>query len=143
MKSDLIKIYTDELGFLLKLKKSIGPLNNRIHDTLASIAIEKLRIRFPKLSFKYGGAGLPGFDIQAFDKNGRKNLIAEVKTTSGEELRGPQARAIKKDLDRLSKERVKYKILILLSSDIRNKVQKRINVKKNYPDIEIINALDS
>jgi hypothetical protein len=77
-----IDIYTDELRFLIALKQSVGILNNRIHDKLASIAIEKLRGFHPDITdFQYGGAGAGGIDILGFAADGTKRLIAEVKTT--------------------------------------------------------------
>src|SRR6266496_1106621 len=46
----LIDIYADELRFLIALKQSVGILNNRIHDKLSLIAIEKLRGFHPAIT---------------------------------------------------------------------------------------------
>lgn len=140
MANDLIKIYSKELKFLLKLKESVGLLNNHIHDTLAAIAIEKLRSLRPNLNFKYEGAGVGGPDIQAFNKGGRRIIIAEVKTTQGDTLRGPQEKAIKKDLNRLKNQKAKYKFLILLSPKIKGILEKKY--KKRYPKIKFLNPLE-
>jgi hypothetical protein len=43
MTKSRIDIYTDELRFLIVLKQSVSILNNRIHDKLSLIAIEKLK----------------------------------------------------------------------------------------------------
>lgn len=104
MPKSLIDIYTDEIRFLIKLKESIGILNNRIHDKLALIAIEKLKALHKDITFEYRGAGAGGIDIVGYGKNQKKMLIAEVKTThtsSKVGLRGPQKRAIEHDLQRL------------------------------------------
>lgn len=59
----LVEVYTDELQFLITLKQSVGLLNNRIHDRLAAIAIEKLSRFHPEITFEYRGAGAGGIDI--------------------------------------------------------------------------------
>jgi len=96
---------SDELQFLMKLKESIGKLNNRIHDKLAYIAIEKLKGPNPGIDdFKYGGAGVGGVDIKGY-ADGTLKLVAEVKathTTEKVKLRGPQKSQIRKDLQRLA-----------------------------------------
>jgi hypothetical protein len=107
MAKSLIDIYTDELRFLIALKQSVTILNNRIHDKLSLIAIEKLRVGHPDIIFKYGGAGAGGIDIVGFAPDGTKKVIAEVKTTHTSDtvgLRGPQKRAIERDLQRLTNE---------------------------------------
>ena len=43
MAKSLIETYTDELEFLISLKQAVSILNNRIHDKLSWIAVEKLR----------------------------------------------------------------------------------------------------
>lgn len=88
MAKSLIDIYSDELQFLITLKQSIGILNNRIHDKLALIAIEKLKKLHPDITFEYRGAGAGGIDILGFASNGIKKLITEVKTTHTSEAVG-------------------------------------------------------
>jgi hypothetical protein len=142
MAKSLIDIYTDELQFLIKLKESIGILNNRIHDKLALIAIEKLKLRHPKLRFEYHGAGAGGIDIQGFAKDGTRMLIAEVKTTHTSEavgLRGPQKAAIERDLRRLSVEPGDLtRYLIVNSEHTKNVVEKRIKLQEEYPQVTVI-----
>jgi len=145
MDKDLIKIYKDEIDFLLQLKESIGRLNNRIHDKLALITIEKFKLKFSKLDFKYLNAGASGIDIQGYDKKHKKRfLVAEVKTNilSTSSLRGPQKKAIEKDLKRLAQIDSKFRFLVVLSDKTKEAIKKQLNTEKNYPEIDIINALN-
>lgn len=139
----LREIHKKELNFLLNLKAVFGKLNNRIHDVLAALAIEVLKTKnFSSVKFKYTNAGVAGTDIEGH-KNGKRVLVAEVKTTTPGELgnlRGPQDRAIKKDLDRLQKVKVKHKFLILLDDKIKKIVDRKYG--KLYPDIDILNVLE-
>ena len=130
MTKPLIDIYTDELRFLIALKQSVGILNNRIHDKLALIAMEKLSGFHPGITLRYGGAGAGGIDILGFAANGTKKVIAEVKTTHTSDavgLRGPQKRAIERDLQRLTDEAGEIKrYLIVISEQTKNAVDKQI-----------------
>ena len=140
---DPTSAYIDEIHFLIKLKGSIGILNNRIHDKLALIAIERLKPRFPNVEFRYSGAGARGIDIRGF-LNGQSVVACEVKTTfssTSGALRGPQKRAIETDLKRLSAEDAPNRFLIVLSKETREVVESQLNPKANYPDIEIMDAL--
>ncbi len=146
MQNELVKTYIDEIKFLLKLKGVIGILNNRIHDKLGLIAIEKFKSRFPALEFKPVNASVAGIDIEGFDKKSKKKiLVGEIKTTLlfTSSLRGPQKRAIEKDLERLMAEKdAKYKFLIVLSLKTQQAIERQLRTKEKCPDIEIVNALD-
>jgi hypothetical protein len=145
MAKSLIDIYTDELQFLIALKQSIGILNNRIHDKLALIAIEKLKTLHPEITFEYRGAGAGGIDILGFAANGTKRLVAEVKTTHTSEavgLRGPQKRAIERDLQRLTDEPGKFKrYLIVISKQTKNAVEKQIKPRERFPQVIVLDAI--
>lgn len=136
MAKPLIDIYADELRFLLKLKESVGILNNRIHDKLALIAIEKLRGFHPEINCEYRGAGAGDIDILGFAADGTKKLIAEVKTTHTSDtvgLRGPQKNAIERDLKRLSDEPGDFTLyLIVISAQTKNAVEKQIRPGEKY-----------
>lgn len=145
MTKSLIEIYADELRFLIKLKQSVGILNNRIHDKLALIAMEKLRGFQPEITFKYRGAGAGGIDILGFAADGTKKVIAEVKTTHTSEtvgLRGPQKRAIVRDLQRLTDEPGEFKrYFIVISEQTKNAVEKQIKPRDNFPHVNVIDAI--
>lgn len=145
MAKPLIDIYADELRFLLKLKESVGILNNRIHDKLALIAIEKLRGFHPEINCEYRGAGAGGIDILGFAADGTKKLIAEVKTTHTSDrvgLRGPQKNAIERDLKRLSDEPGDFtRYLIVISAQTKNAVEKQIRPGEKYPNVTVIDAI--
>ena len=137
MTKSLIDIDADELRFLLKLKESVGILNNRIHDNLALIAMEKLRGLHPEINCQYRGAGAGGIDILGFAADGARKLIAEVKTTHTSDtvgLRGPQKNAIERDLKRLSDEPGDVtRYLIVISAQTKNAVESRLNLARNIP----------
>src|SRR5438105_3749043 len=92
----LLDVYVDELQFLVALKQSVSILNNRIHDKLALVAIEKLKVLHPELPrYDYDGAGIGGIDIRGFRPDGSLALVGEVKTTHTSptvKLREPQKR---------------------------------------------------
>jgi hypothetical protein len=145
MAKSLIDIYTDELRFLIALKQSVSILNNRIHDKLSLIAIEKLRGRHPDITFQYGGAGAGGIDILGFASDGTKKLIAEVKTTHTSDtvgLRGPQKRAIERDFQRLTDEPGEFKrYLVVISEQTKNAVEKQIKPNERFPLVTVIDAI--
>jgi hypothetical protein len=145
MTKSLIDIYSDELRFLIALKQSVGILNNRIHDKLALIAMEKLRGLHPDITFEYHGAGAGGIDILGFAIDRTKKIIAEVKTTQKSEtvgLRGPQKRAIEHDLKRLTDEPGDVKrYLIVISEQTKNAVQKQIKPAERFPHVTVIDAI--
>lgn len=145
MTRSLIDIYTDELRFLIDLKQSVGILNNRIHDKLSLIAIEKLRVLHPEIVFKYGGAGAGGIDIVGFGPDGTRSVIAEVKTTHTSDavgLRGPQNNAIEKDLKRLAAEPgTLTRYLIVISEQTKRAVDKQIKPQTRYPSVTVIDAI--
>jgi len=145
MTKSLIDIYTDELQFLINLKQSVTILNNRIHDKLSLIAIEKLKGLHPEIKFEYGGAGAGGIDILGFAPDGTKKVIAEVKTTHTSEtvgLRGPQKRAIERDLQRLTDEPGDVKrYLIVISEQTKNAVEKQIKPSERFPLVTVIDAI--
>ena len=145
MTKSLIEIYTDELRFLIDLKQSVGIINNRIHDKLAWIAIEKLRVLHPDVSCEYHGAGAGGIDIVGIGKDGSKKLIAEVKTTHTSAtvgLRGPQKNAIERDLDRLTKVEGDLKrYLIVISEYTKKAIEKQIKPHEKFPLVEVIDAI--
>jgi hypothetical protein len=145
MTKSLIEIYSDELRFLIALKQSVSILNNRIHDKLAFIAMEKLRGFHPEITFEYRGAGAGAIDILGFAKDGNKKIVAEVKTTHTSEtvgLRGPQKRAIESDLKRLSDEPGDVKrYLIVISEQTKNAVEKQIRPGENFPHVTVIDAI--
>ncbi len=144
MAKSLIDIYTDELRFLIALKESVSILNNRIHDKLSLIAIEKLRARHPEITFRYGGAGAGGIDILGFASDGTKKLIAEVKTThtSDTGLRSPQKRAIERDFQRLTNEPGELKrYLVVISEQTKNAVEKQIKPSERFPLVTVIDAI--
>ena len=145
MTRPLIDIYTDELQFLITLKQSIGILNNRIHDKLALIAIEKLRALHPDITFEYHGAGAGGIDIVGRERNGARKLVAEVKTTHTSDavgLRGPQQRAIERDLQRLADEPGDLKrYLIVISKQTKTAVEKQIKPQDRFPQVTVLDAI--
>ncbi|GEM_PF-1529667 len=147
MPEELLKIYLDEIQFLLRLKESIGKLNNRIHDKLALIAIEKLKLLHPNVSLEYDNAGAAGIDIQGYDNNRSLRLVAEVKTTltsSTGSLRGPQKQAIKNDLERLSNQNptiIKY--FIVLSRQTKEAIVRQLNSSVDFPQVKILDVLEN
>lgn len=145
MAKSLIDIYSDELRFLIALKQSVGILNNRIHDKLSLIAIEKLRAFHPEITFQYGGAGAGGIDILGFAPDGTKKLIAEVKTTHTSEtvgLRGPQKRAIERDFQRLTDELGDIKrYLVVISKQTKNAIEKQIRPHERFPLVTVLDAI--
>lgn len=145
MSKSLIEIYADELRFLIDLKQSVGIVNNRIHDKLALIAIEKLRVLHPDIACEYHGAGAGGIDIVGIGKDGSKKLIAEVKTTHTSAtvgLRGPQKNAIARDLERLTKVPGDIKrYLIVISEHTKNAIEKQIKPHENFPLVKVIDAI--
>jgi len=135
-----IQIYRNDLKFLLDIKKSVGLLNNTIHDKTALIAIDILEKKYLSLKFFYCNAGVGGMDL--IGKEGNKiKLVAEIKTTTidrGNGLMGPQIASIKKDLERLVNEKTDYKYLVLISSEVEDNLKKRLDFKKEYPNIKIL-----
>ncbi len=146
MNGQLLQLYIDEVDFLLRLKQSIGSLNNRIHDKLALIAIEKLKLIFPKFIFHYTNAGAAGIDIKAYDDNDNLMLIAEVKTTltsSKGNLRGPQKIAIKKDFQRLSNETGQMeRYFVVLSRSTKEAIERQLDPSNCFQNVTILNVLD-
>ncbi len=145
MNEELLEYYTNEIIFLLGLKKAIGKLNNRIHDILSFIAIEKLKNIY-NFRFEYNNAGAAGIDIKGYDIDGNLKLIAEVKTTLTDInglIRGPQKTAIKNDLNRLLNQPIDLnKYFVVLSQETKQAIETQLDVINNYPRITIINALD-
>lgn len=146
MPKSRIDIYTDELRFLIDLKQSVGIINTRIHDKLAWIAIEKLRVLHPDITCEYHGAGAGGIDIIGLGKeDGSKKLIAEVKTTHTSAtvgLRGPQKNAIERDLERLTKVPGELKrYLIVISEHTKNAIEKQIRPREKFPLVTVIDAI--
>ena len=145
MTRSLIDIYSDELRFLVELKRSVTILNNRIHDKLALIAIEKLKILHPLVNFTYDGAGVGGIDIVGRDRAGITVVIAEVKTTETSDtvgLRGPQKLAIERDLKRLSDDPGDlFRYFIVISEQTKNAVERQIDPKQRFPLVRIIDAI--
>ncbi len=145
MTRSLIDIYTDELRFLIDLKQSVGILNNRIHDKLSLIAIEKLRGLHPGVTFKYGGAGVGGIDIVGLGPDGSHVVVAEVKTTHTSDivpLRGPQKRAIERDLQRLADvpgDVTRY--MVVISQQTKDAVDQQIRPSERFPSVAIIDAI--
>lgn len=138
------QIYENDLKILIDIKKSIGLLNNAIHDKTALIAISVLERKYPRLKFYYSGAGIGGMDLVG--KTGNKiKLVAEIKTTTiekGNTLKGPQIRNIKKDLERLITENVNCKYLILISKKVEKNLRKRLDFKKKYSNIKILTVFE-
>lgn len=145
MAKSLLDTYVDELRFLISLKQSVSILNNRIHDKLAYIAIEKLRALHPELRLDYAGAGAAGIDIRGYASDDSLRLIAEVKathTTETVKLRGPQKAYIQKDLQRLSDEPgdlIRY--LVVISQQTKDAVEKQLKTAFCFPNIRVIDAL--
>lgn len=146
MAKSLIETYTDELEFLISLKQSVSILNNRIHDKLSWIAIEKLKCIHPEIDLRYGGAGAGGIDIQGYSKDGKRRLIAEVKATHTSDtmpLRGPQKLAIERDLERLAAETgddlIRY--LIVISEQTKRAVERQIRPGDRFPGITVLDAI--
>jgi len=140
------EIYEKDIRFLIGLKKSVGMLNNRIHDNLALIAISHFQIKHPKWTFHYSNAGAAGIDIIGRDKTGTTRLIAEVKTTLPDHrgyLRGPQRKNLEKDLERLSAESGSLeRVFVLLSKATKEAVERQIRATGKYPNITLFNALE-
>ncbi len=146
MEEEYLQLYIDEIEFLLTLKQAIGRLNNRIHDKLALIAIEKLKPTFPMLTFHYANAGAAGIDIRGLDRNENLKLIAEVKTTLTSQagsLRGPQKRAIERDLQRLSEvDGQLERYFVVLSRRTKEAIERQLDSTNRFPSVRILNALD-
>lgn len=100
-----------------------------------------MRELHPNITCQYHGAGAGGIDIQGFGKDGNRKLIAEVKTTHTSPtvgLRGPQKKAIERDLKRLSVESGDLKrYLIVVSDHTKNAIEKRIKFEE-YPLVSVI-----
>ncbi len=138
-------IHRTNLRFLLTLKGAVGILNNLIHDNLALMAIAQFKENHPQLTCAYNNAGASGIDIQGMDDAGNLQLFAEVKTSLPDKktkrIRGPQLTAIKKDLDRLAKQREDVpRYLVLLSRSTKEAVEKQLKTGAKYPKITIIDA---
>jgi len=145
MAKSLVEIYSDELRFLIGVKRAVSILNNRIHDKLALIAIEKLKVIHPELKFEYGGAGICGLDISGIATDGTRKLVAEVKTTHTSEtvgLRGPQKLAIERDFQRLTDEPGDIKrYLVVISEQTKYAVEKQIKPHERFPLVTVIDAI--
>jgi len=145
MSKNIADVYTNQIKFLIKLKKSVSDINNQLHDNLAFLTIEQLKIKFPNLTFSYINAGNPGYDIKGSNERDEIELICEVKTTlpnSKNKLEGQQLKAIKNDLERLEKAaKIKYKFLVLLSTTTKQAIENQINLK-DFPSVELINILN-
>ncbi|MBK9214641.1 MAG: hypothetical protein IPM59_03440 [Chloracidobacterium sp.] len=141
---ELIKIYSDEVRFLIDLKRSVGILNNRIHDKLSLIAIEKLRGRHPGVTFEYGGAGVGGIDIIG-RRDDNPVVVAEVKTTDTlgiAKLRGPQKLAIERDLQRLMDAPGNVaRYMIVISEQAKQAVEQLIQRQERFSSVEVIDAI--
>lgn len=145
MSRSLREVYLKDIRFLIGLKKSVGMLNNRIHDNLALIAIDHFEAQHPKWQFRYVNAGVAGIDVLGKNERGEVRLIAEVKTTLPDHkgyLRGPQQKSLRKDLERLAAypgDVERY--LIVLSKTTRDAVEKQFQTSKTFPAVSIFNAL--
>ncbi|MFA5080034.1 MAG: hypothetical protein WC472_00195 [Candidatus Paceibacterota bacterium] len=137
------EIYKKDLKILLDIKKSVGLLNNAIHDKSALIAISILEKKYPDFKFSYYGAGVRGNDLVG--KRGSKiELVAEIKTTtieSGTTLMSPQLSNIKKDLIRLNSLDIKYKYFIIVSEKVEKEIKRRLDFKTDFKDINILNII--
>lgn len=146
MNEILLQLYVDEIDFLLNLKQSIGKLNNRIHDKLALIAIEKLKAIYSTFTFNYVNAGAAGIDIKAYDVQDTLKLIAEVKTTLTSRtgsLRSPQKRTIKHDLERLSTVNGQLeRYFIVLSRRTKEAIERQLDSTNRFPTVKILNVLN-
>ncbi len=144
-KNPLLKTSASEIMFLLNLKQALGNLNNRIHDALARIAIEKLKTKFPHLTFdEYVNSGQKGFDLQARDKQDELKFIAEIKTNALEGvIRQQQKSTILHDLKKLNDaDEGLIKYFIVLTRDIKNTIIRKLGVKSKFPSITVYSALD-
>lgn len=145
MHKSMLDIFKDELEFLIDLKQSVSILNNRIHDKLALIAIERFRAMHPELEFRYEGAGVGGIDIRGVARDGSLRLVAEVKSTHTSEkvkLRGPQKRYIEADLKRLVAEPGELlRYLVVVSESTKAAIEQQIKAADTYPSVEIINVV--
>lgn len=134
------QIYENDLKILLNIKKSVGLLHNAIHDKAALMAINILKDTYPEIDFCYKNAGAGGFDL--IGKKGKKiELVGEVKTTLIERrntIMDPPMRNIKKDLERLKNKKVNHKYLILVSEKVEENLKRRLDFKKEYPEIKIL-----
>lgn len=137
------QIFKEDLKILLDIKKSVGQLNNAIHDKVALLAISTLKKQHDDLEFVYQGAGVGGLDL--IGKRGNKEeLVAEIKTITiekGVTLKGPQIKIIKKDLIRLKKSKAKYKYFIVITDKVENNIKKRLDFKKEFKEIKVLNVL--
>jgi hypothetical protein len=142
----LQEVYRNDLKFLLKLKEAVSILHHRIHDNLAKTAIEHFKKKHPGWNFAYVNAGVAGIDIKGFDGKNRLKLVAEVKTTlpnAKGRIRGPQAKSLKLDLQRLQVSKGKLiRYLVLLSPATVEAVRHQLETDKKYPRITIFNALE-
>lgn len=136
----IIQIYENDLKILLNIKKSVGLLNNAIHDKAALIAIDILKRKHPGLKLYYSNAGVGGADLVG--RRGNKiKLIGEVKTTIIERrntIMGPQMKTIKKDMERLRSRKVDYKYLILVSEKVEKGLKRRLDFENKYSTIKIL-----
>ena len=141
----LAEAYINELAFLIPLKQAVSIVNNRIHDRLSWIAIDKLKGRHPDLNFSYRGAGAGGMDIQGFASDGGLKLIAEVKSTHTSEtvaLRPPQKAAIERDLERLvNAVGPTYRYLVVISQQTKEAVLRQIQPEVRFPGVVVIDAI--
>ena len=138
-------LYRSELRFLLKLREAVGPLNNRIHDNLARIAIIHFKTNHPEWRFSEPNAGASGFDIKGVNEANDVKLIAEVKTTLPDfngRIRGPQIQNINNDLEKLRDypgNVLRY--LVVLSTGTVEAVRLQLEADTNFPTVEIFNTL--
>ena len=138
MKKSILELSKDQIRFLLNLKMSMTKLNNRIHDTLALIAIEQFRQKYPQLNFEYKNAGTKGIDIKAFDPSDLEHprLIAEVKTTTispKKSLQGAQKEKIEADFERLTQfPGSPDRFLIVLEAKTKDQIIKQIKTAERF-----------
>jgi hypothetical protein len=146
MSRNLREVYLKDIRFLIGLKKSVGMLNNRIHDNLALVAIDHFEQKYPDWFFYYTNAGASGIDVVGKNKEGAVTLVAEVKTTLTDHkgyLRGPQQKSLKKDLERLSAYTGNVeRYLVLLSKATKDAVEKQFRASDIFPTVSLFNALN-
>ena len=137
------EIYEDELLFLLGLKRVVGILHNRIHDSLAALAIEKLRLLHPGVDFDDTNATAAGPDIVG-RKRGATVVLGEVKTTLPNvkgTIRGPKAANLLKDLKRLQRGKAEFRYLVVLSRKAKQTAENLLNSIGASPRIRVFDAL--
>ena len=78
------------------------------------------------------------------ERNGARKLVAEVKTTHTSDavgLRGPQKRAIERDLQRLADEPGDLKrYLIVISKQTKSAVERQVK-PQDFPQVTILDAI--